>query len=144
MAALIVDLRAQVVAAINAGTYSEAVQAVAVDLPTLRLEELGERRVEVMPRQLTRTRAARGLWTREAKVVVGIQRRLKPTERLDEGDAEFELSDAIGEQLETYAWTGAALLEVTEEPTIHPERLNEHSVFCRVLVLRFQIEAVNL
>ena len=64
MAALVTDMRNAVVAAINAGTYTEAVTAVPVDLPTNRLEDLATRRVEVMARQLVRDRPARGVWTR--------------------------------------------------------------------------------
>jgi len=144
MAALVTDMRNAVVAAINAGTYTEAVTAVPVDLPTNRLEDLATRRVEVMARQLVRDRPARGVWTRQPMIVVGIQKRVSQTDRLQESDDELALSDEIAEQLEGYEFADATLTKITEEPTLHVERLDQHGVFCRVLVLHFMSNKVRL
>ena len=144
MASLLTDLRDAVVTAINAGTYTVTVTAVAVDLPTNRLEDLAERRVEVMARQLVRERPVRGLWTRQGTIVVGIQKRVSQTDRVQESDDEMALSDAIAEQIEAYEFADAALTKITEEPTLHVERLDQHGVFCRVLVLHFMSNKVRL
>lgn len=144
MASLIADMRDAVVSAINAGTYTESVTAVPVDVPTNRLEELATRRVEVMGRQVLRERPARGVWTRHIKVVVGIQKRVSQTARMQEADSEMALSDAIAEQIEGYEFADATLTTITEEPTLHVERLDQHAVFCRVLVLTFNSHQVRL
>lgn len=143
MASILATIRDEVVTAINAGTYSQTVDAVAKHTPTERLEDLTTLTVDVLGRRIERERIGRQVWQRRAVVVVGIQQRLDASERDSLADELLELTDGIAAQLELYAFTAGGLTSITEEPTLHPERLNQHSVFCRVFVLTFSLHEVN-
>lgn len=143
MASILATIRDEVVTAINAGTYSQSVEAVARHAPTDRLEDLAALTIDVLGRRIERERVGRQVWSRKATVVVGVQKKLDATERDSLADELLKLTDDIAAQLETYAFAAGGLTTITEEPTLHPERLNQHGVFCRVFVLTFHIHEVN-
>jgi hypothetical protein len=136
-------IRDAVATAINAGTFSQAITATAAHVPANRLEALDALTVEVLGRAIERERAGRRVWTRKAVVVVGVQKRIAAATRDADADDLLELSDAIAAHLESFTFADGSLDKISEEPTIHAERLDQHSVFCRVLVLHFSLYEVN-
>lgn len=141
MPSLIVAAAAEVVTAINAGTYASPVTASRVYVDTNRLEDLGDLRVEVIPQDIERERAARKVWTRRGSVLVGILKRLPSAGKDAAADALLELSDAICRQIERYDFTVGALQAIDELTTWNRERYDKERVFTRALLLTFQLGA---
>lgn len=138
----------EVAAAINGETWDETLQACTKFKPVKRREDLGASMlVEVVPRKQMRKRIARGtapggLWQKQYVVVVGI------TKAIDENDSDKQtdhcnaIADEIATVLQDAAYTNGYLESIDEEPTYHPQRLDQDGVFTRALVLQFGGRAV--
>lgn len=138
MASTIVDLCDEIAAAINGHSWTYDFRACRTYRPSNRKEELGPGAVEVFPGTQKRQRITRGKWhTTDMGAVVGIQIPLSAGNKDADADAAMSFADAVAEFLETYAFTKGFLKTIEEEPTFHPQRMDQDGVFTRALVLTF-------
>ena len=96
-----------VAAHLNAGTFSQAVNAVRMYQPAFTLEDLAELRVSVVPRTTAIAAASRDSSTFECVVEVGVQKKL-PADGADaEIDALLDLVEEITDHLRLKRLPGA-------------------------------------
>jgi hypothetical protein len=131
-----------VAAHINAGTFSQPVNAVRMYQPAFTLEDLAELRVSVVPRTVGIAAASRDSSTFECVVDVGVQKKL-PAEGADsEIDGLLDLVEEITDHLRLKrlpdapeaAWAGIA-----HEPVVSTESLEQHRVFTSVLSITYRV-----
>ncbi len=137
--ALIADA---VAAHINAGTFSQPVNAVRMYQPAFTLEDLAELRVSVVPRNVGIATASRDSSTFECVVDVGVQRKLPAEGEQAEIDGLLDLVEAIADHVRLKrlpdapdaAWVGIA-----HEPVVSSEALEQHRVFTSVLSVTYRV-----
>lgn len=131
-----------VAAHINAGTFSQPVNAARMFQPAFTLEDLAELRVSVVPRTVDIAAASRDSSVFECVVDVGVQKKL-PAEGADsEIDALLDLVEEITDHLRLKrlpnapeaAWAGIA-----HEPVVSSESLEQHRVFTSVLSVTYRV-----
>jgi len=127
---------------INAGTFSQPVNAVRMYQPAFTLEDLAELRVSVVPRTVGIAAASRDSSTFECVVDVGVQRKLPAEGDQAEIDALLDLVEEIADHLRLKrlpdapdaAWAGIA-----HEPVVSSESLEQHRVFTSVLSATYRV-----
>lgn len=137
--ALIADA---VAAHINAGTFSQPVNAVRMYQPAFTLQDLAELRVSVVPRTVGISAASRDSSTFECVVDVGVQRKLPAEGDQAQIDGLLDLVEEITDHLRLKrlpdapeaAWVGIA-----HEPVVSSESLEQHRVFTSVLSVTYRV-----
>jgi len=127
---------------INAGSYTQSVSAVRTYQPAFTLEELGELRVSVVPRTTTVTAASRESSTYEHVLDVGVQKKLPAEDDQAAIDDLLELTEAIGDRLRHTRLAGfpdAAWADLSHEPVVSSESLEQHRVFTSVLSVTYRV-----
>ena len=131
-----------VAAHVNAGTFSQPVNAVRMYQPAFTLEDLADLRVSVVPRTVGIAAASRDSSTFECVVDVGVQKKLPAEGEQGEIDALLDLVEEITDHLRLKrlpdapeaAWTGIA-----HEPVVSSESLEQRRVFTSVLSVTYRI-----
>lgn len=131
-----------VAAHVNAGTFSQPVNAVRMYQPAFTLEDLADLRVSVVPRTVGIAAASRDSSTFECVVDVGVQKKLPAEGEQGEIDALLDLVEEITDHLRLKrlpdapeaAWTGIA-----HEPVVSSESLEQHRLFTSVLSVTYRI-----
>lgn len=131
-----------VAAHVNAGTFSQPVNAVRMYQPAFTLEDLADLRVSVVPRTVGIAAASRDSSTFECVVDVGVQRKLPAEGDQAEIDALLDLVEEIADHLRLKrlpdapeaAWAGIA-----HEPVVSSESLEQHRVFTSVLSVTYRV-----
>lgn len=131
-----------VAAHINAGTFSQPVNAVRMYQPAFTLEDLADLRVSIVPRTVGIAAASRDSSTFECVVDVGVQRKLPAEGDQAEIDALLDLVEEITDHLRLKrlpdapeaAWAGIA-----HEPVVSSESLEQHRVFTSVLSVTYRV-----
>ena len=127
---------------INAGTFSQPVNAVRMYQPAFTLEDLTDLRVSVVPRTVGIAAASRDSSVFECVVDVGIQRKLPAEGAEAEIDALLDLVEEIADHLRLKrlpdapeaAWAG-----ISHEPLVSSESLEQHRVFTSVLSVTYRV-----
>lgn len=127
---------------INAGTFSQPVNAVRMYQPAFTLEDLTDLRVSVVPRTVGIAAASRDSSVFECVVDVGIQRKLPAEGAEAEIDALLDLVEEIADHLRLKrlpdapeaAWAG-----ISHEPVVSSESLEQHRVFTSVLSVTYRV-----
>ena len=138
---VIVEIADAVAAAINDGTYSEAVNAERAYRPSFDLEELGELQVTVVPRSVNTANLARQQSQVDCTVDVGLQQRVDAGDdaRLD---ALLDLAEEIGDHLRHKRLAGypqAAWVSIEHEPVVAAEHLDERSTLTTVMSVTYRV-----
>jgi hypothetical protein len=137
--ALIADA---VAAHINAGTFSQPVNAVRMYQPAFTLEDLAELRVSVVPRNVGIAAASRDSSTFECVVDVGVQRKLPAEGDQAEIDGLLDLVEEITDHLRLKRLPDApqaAWVSIAHEPVVSSESLEQHRVFTSVLSVTYRV-----
>ncbi|HMN39622.1 MAG TPA: hypothetical protein PKE29_02180 [Phycisphaerales bacterium] len=131
-----------VAAHINAGTFSQPVNAARMYQPAFTLEDLAELRVSVVPRTVGISAASRDSSVFECVIDVGVQKKLPADGADGEIDALLDLVEEITDHLRLKrlpdapeaAWAGIA-----HEPVVSSESLEQHRVFTSVLSVTYRV-----
>jgi hypothetical protein len=137
--ALIADA---VAAHINAGTFSQPVNAVRMYQPAFTLDDLAELRVSVVPRTVGIAAASRDSSTFECVVDVGVQRKLPAEGDQAEIDGLLDLVEEITDHLRLKRLPDApeaAWVSIAHEPVVSSESLEQHRVFTSVLSVTYRV-----
>lgn len=131
-----------VAAHINAGTFSQPVNAVRMYQPAFTLEDLADLRVSVVPRTVGIAAASRDSSTFECVVDVGVQKKLPAENDQTAIDGLLDLVEEITDHLRLKrlpdapeaAWVGIA-----HEPVVSSESLEQYRVFTSVLSVTYRV-----
>lgn len=131
-----------VTAHINAGTFSQPVNAVRMYQPAFTLEDLADLRVSVVPRTVGIAAASRESSTFECVLDVGVQKKLPAEDEQTAIDGMLDLVEEITDHLRLKrlpdapeaAWAGIA-----HEPVVSSESLEQHRVFTSVLSVTYRV-----
>ena len=131
-----------VAAHVNAGTFSQPVNAVRTYQPAFTLEDLADLRVSVVPRTVGIAAASRDSSMFDCVVDVGIQKKLPAEAAEAEIDALLDLAEEIADHLRLKrlpdapeaAWAG-----ISHEPVVSSESLEQHRVFTSVLSVTYRV-----
>jgi hypothetical protein len=131
-----------VAAHVNAGTFSQPVNAVRTYQPAFSLEDLADLRVSVVPRTVGIAAASRDSSTFECVVDVGVQKKLPAEGEQSAIDGLLDLVEELADHLRLKrlpdapeaAWAGIA-----HEPVVSSESLEQHRVFTSVLSVTYRV-----
>ncbi|MFZ2873459.1 MAG: hypothetical protein WAZ94_03140 [Phycisphaerales bacterium] len=127
---------------INAGTFSQPVNAVRMYQPAFTLEDLTDLRVSVVPRTVGIAAASRDSSVFECVVDVGIQKKLPAEGAEDAIDALLDLVEEIADHLRLKRLPDApeaAWASISHEPVVSSESLEQHRVFTSVLSVTYRV-----
>ncbi|MHB1158232.1 MAG: hypothetical protein ACYC26_15515 [Phycisphaerales bacterium] len=131
----IVEIADAVTAALNAGPFDPALQAVRSYQPGYELEQLKQLRVTVVPRGMEQTGATRAATQRDIQIDIGIQKKLTQANTA-EVDALLDLVQQMADYLRTVRQFGPAIWVKTENTPIYSvEHLEQFRGFTSVLTL---------
>lgn len=127
---------------INAGTFSQPVNAVRMFQPAFTLEELKDLRISVVPRTTGISAASRDSSNFDCVLDVGVQKKLPAEGDVAEIDGLLDLVEAIADHVRLkrlpdapdVAWVGIA-----HEPVVSSEALEQHRVFTSVLSVTYRM-----
>lgn len=132
-----------VVAAINAGTYSQPVQAQRLHQPSFTLDELADLHVSVVPRSVEVSAATRETSLYDVAVDVGVQKKIAAgTEGEQEIDDLLDLVEEIGDQLRLKRLPDApeaTWVSLTHEPVVAAEHLDQHRQFTSIITVTYRV-----
>lgn len=138
----IVAIADAVTAHINAGAFSQPVNAQRLFQPAFTLEDLKDLRVSVVPRSTTIAAASRDSSTYECVIDVGVQKKVPPENESAEIDALLGLVEEIADHLRLERLPGApeaAWVSIAHEPVVSSESLEQHRVFTSVLSVVYRV-----
>ncbi len=137
----VLEIADAVVASLNAGTFSQAFEAVRKYRPSFELEELPTLRVTVVPRSVAISAAARDSSYFDCAIDIGVQKKVNPDEptELDElMNLVEQLADHLRlqrlEEAPLAAWVG-----IENEPIFASEHLDQQRVFTSVLTVTYRV-----
>ena len=139
--ALIVDIADAVVTELNAGTFSQTLEAVRLYRPQFDLVEMKDLHVTVAPKAVEAATVSRSVVQYDVSVDVAVQKKLE-TETNDEIDPLVNLVEEIATffRLRRLAeYPNASWLSTTNEPVYSPGHLEELRQFTSVLTLTFRV-----
>ena len=139
--ATIVDIADAVVAELNSGTFSQAMEAVRLYRPQFDLAEMATLHVTVVPKAVETSGASRAGMQYDVSVDVAVQKKLT-TESNAEIDVLMGLVEEIADffrlrRLEQYQ--NAMWLRTENDPAWSPGHLEELRQFTSVLTLTFRV-----
>jgi len=131
-----------VAAHINAGTFSQPVNAMRMYQPAFTLADLADLHISVVPRTVSIAAASRDSSTFECVVDVGVQKKLPAEDEQAAIDGMLDLVEALTDHLRLKrlpdapeaAWAGIA-----HEPVVSSESLEQHRVFTSVLSITYRV-----
>lgn len=135
---MIADLADLLVAALNAGTFSESFTAARRPIPLFNLEELKDLTVTVVPRTLETTMLTRRHDMHEIAIDIAIQKRVE-SEDNDELDPLLNLVQEINDAVNRTDLGGAKWLKTENDPIYAPDHLHEKRVFTSVLTVTYSL-----
>jgi len=131
-----------VAAHINAGTFSQPVNAMRMYQPAFTLADLADLHISVVPRTVSIAAASRDSSTFECVVDVGVQKKLPAEDEQAAIDGMLDLVEELTDHLRLKrlpdapeaAWAGIA-----HEPVVSSESLEQHRVFTSVLSITYRV-----
>jgi hypothetical protein len=137
----IVDIADAVVTELNAGTFSQELEAVRLYRPQFDLTEMKDLHVTVVPKSIETVTVSRTCVQYDITVDVAVQKKLE-TETNDEIDPLVNLVEEIATFFRLRRLTeypGASWLRTENEPVYSPGHLEELRQFTSVLTLTFRV-----
>lgn len=137
----ILDIANAVVMSLNAGTFTQPLQAERLYQPSFDLPDLAELKVSVVPKALTITNATRDSGYFECAVDIGVQKKVN-VDDAKEIDGLVELVEQIADQLRQKRLDDApqaAFVSIANEPVFAPEHLDQQRVFTSVLTVTYRV-----
>lgn len=137
----LITLADAVAASLNAGTFSQAFEAVRTYQPVIELSDVPTLQVSVVPRSIAITTAARDSNYFDCAVDVGVQQKVNPDApgALDElMTLVEELADHLRRQRLEEA-PQAAWVSIENEPAFASEHLDQQRVFTSVLTVTYRV-----
>lgn len=132
-----------VVSAINAGSYSQPVQAQRLHQPSFTLDELKDLHVSVVPRSVLVSAATRDTSMYDVAVDVGVQKKVSaPPQGDEEVDDLLDLVEEIGDQLRLKRLADApeaAWVSLAHEPVVAAEHLDQHRQFTSIITVVYRV-----
>ncbi|MFQ5733007.1 MAG: hypothetical protein ACE5KM_13785 [Planctomycetaceae bacterium] len=132
----------EVVAALNAEVFSQAVTAVRDWLPVFDPDQLSNLKVTVIPKRTTIDNAARGVSKREHEIIVAVQKRLGiadgDTGDKPEIDALHSLSVEIRDFLDQQSMTSGKFLRVEHRVMVDPDYIYELRTFTSLINVAYR------
>jgi hypothetical protein len=128
-----------VVAAINAGTSSQPVQAVRLHQPSFTLDELKDLHVSVVPRSVQVSAASRDTSMYDVSVDVGVQKKVSSDQEIDDL---LDLVEEIGDHLRLKRLADvpeAAWVSLAHEPVVAAEHLDQHRQFTSIITVVYRV-----
>ena len=138
----IVTIADALAAHINAGTFSQPVNAVRMFQPAFTLEDLKELRVSVVPRTTGISAASRDSSNFDCVLDVGAQKKLPVEGDAAEIDGLLDLVEAIADHVRLKRLPDApdaAWVAIAHEPVVSSEALEQHRVFTSVLSVTYRV-----
>ena len=128
-----------VAAHINAGTFSQPVNAMRMYQPAFTLADLADLHISVVPRTVSIAAASRDSSTFECVIDVGVQKKIADEAEIDGLlDLTEELADHIRlkrlPDAPDAAWVGIA-----QDPVVSSEALEQHRTFTSVLSVTYRV-----
>lgn len=139
--AVITDIADAVAAEINAGSFSQPVDAKREYLPHFDLEDMQTLRVTVVPKSVTTLPGGRGHNQHDYAIDVAVQRKLETADNA-EIDALMTLVDEVGDHFRfkrLSSYPNAMWLKTENQPVYAQEHLQEMRQFTSVLTLTFRV-----
>ena len=139
--AVITDIADAVAAEINAGSFSQPVDAKREYLPHFDLEDMQTLRVTVVPKSVTTLPGGRGHNQHDYAIDVAVQQKLQTADNT-EIDALMLLVDEIGDHFRfkrLSSYPNAMWLKTENQPVYAQEHLQEMRQFTSVLTLTFRV-----
>jgi hypothetical protein len=138
-----VSIADAVVAAINAGTFSQAVSAQRLHQPSFTLDELVDLHVSVVPRSVDVAAATRETSLYDVAVDVGVQKKVAAA---PEGDQEIDdlldLVEEIGDHLRLRRlpdFPDAAWVSLAHNPVVAAEHLDQNRQFTSIITVTYRV-----
>jgi hypothetical protein len=139
--AVITDIADAVVAELNGGTFSQAVEAKRFYRPVFDLAEMSALHVSVVPKGVTIERADRSRNQQDVQIDVAVQK------KFESGDAaELDPLMALVEEIADFcrlrrltSYPDAIWIRTDNVPVYAPEHLEEFRQFTSVLTLTFRV-----
>ena len=128
-----------VVAAINAGTYTQPVQAARLHQPSFTLDELKDLHVSVVPRSVQVSAASRDTSMYDVAVDVGVQKKVASDQEIDDL---LGLVEQIGDHLRLMRLPNApeaAWVSLAHEPIVAAEHLDQHRQFTSIITVVYRL-----
>lgn len=128
-----------VVAAINAGTYTQPVQAVRLHQPSFTLDELKDLHLSVVPRSVQVSAASRDTSMYDVAVDVGVQKKVASDQEIDDL---LGLVEQIGDHLRLMRLPNApeaAWVSLAHEPIVAAEHLDQHRQFTSIITVVYRL-----
>jgi hypothetical protein len=128
-----------VVSAINAGTYSQPVQAQRLHQPSFTLDELKDLHVSVVPRSVQVSAASRDTSMYDVAVDVGVQKKVSSDQEID---GLLDLVEEIGDHLRLKRLPDvpeAAWVSLAHEPVVAAEHLDQHRQFTSIITVVYRV-----
>jgi len=138
----IVAIADAVAAHINAGAFSQPVNAQRLFQPAFTLEDLKDLRVSVVPRATAIAAASRDSSVFECVIDVGVQKKVPPENERAEIDGLLGLVEEIADHLRLGRLPGApeaAWVSIAHEPVVSSESLEQHRAFTSVLSVTYRV-----
>jgi hypothetical protein len=139
--AVITDIAEAVAAEINAGSFSQPVDAKREYLPHFDLEDMQTLRVTVVPKSVTTLPGGRGHNQHDYAIDVAVQKKLETADNA-EIDALMTLVDEVGDHFRfkrLSSFPNAMWLKTENQPVYAQEHLQEMRQFTSVLTLTFRV-----
>lgn len=139
--AVIIDIADAVVAEINAGSFSQPLEAKREYLPHFELPEMQQLRVTVVPKSVTTQSAGRTHGQHDYAIDVAVQKKLQSADNA-EIDALMNLVDELGDHFRfkrLHGFPDAMWLKTENEPVYAQEHLAEMRQFTSLLTLTFRV-----
>lgn len=130
-----------VVAALNAGSFSQPFTAQRSYRPTYEPADLSDLRVTVVPKSVEVTNASRSESHYDCTVDIGIQQKTDPGQ-LPLLDELMQLVGEVADHLQQQrlaALPSAAWVSLANEPAFAPEHLHEQRIFTSVLTVTYRV-----
>ena len=139
--AVITDIVDAVVAEVNAGSFSQPVNAQRAYLPEFELAQMQNLQVTVVPKSVTTLPGGRAHNQHDYAIDVAVQQKLQTTDDAEIDDL-LTLVDEIADhfrfkRLDSYP--GAVWLKTANEPVYAQEHLHEMRQFTSILTFTFRV-----
>ena len=138
---VITDIADAVVAEINAGSFSQSVNAQRAYLPEFELPEMENLQVTVVPKSVTTLPGGRAHNQHDYAIDVAVQQKLQTTDDAEIDDL-LTLVDEIADHFRFKrlgSYPGAVWLKTANEPVYAQEHLQEMRQFTSILTFTFRV-----
>jgi len=139
--AVITDIADAVAAEINAGSFSQPIDAKREYLPVFELEDMQSLRVTVVPKSLTTLPGGRAHNQHDFAIDVAVQQKLQTTDNAEIDDL-LTLVDEIADHFRfkrLSSFPNAMWLKTENEPVYAQEHLQELRQFTSILTFTFRV-----